>query len=188
MKFNIDFSHEFDANEITYTSTIDYILWNEHFCKNLLNAGVLHSPDNKSDHSPIYCDINDTCNNATQLVKQRHNDFINPRSLKPPDWDNYFTTVEQNLQDVQTPFFVCCKNIHCKDERHIAESRDLTKRERQRQRLMSYIYSLRMFDFKGNHILEVLHHATDVKSYVFPFSENGYHCIANMYAVIKIKV
>ena len=86
-----------------------------------VNAGVLHSLDKKSDHSPIYCDINDTCNNATQLVKKIHNDSINLRSLKPPDWDNYITTVEQNLQDLQTPLSVCCKNIHCKDERHIAE-------------------------------------------------------------------
>ena len=43
-----------------------------------------------------------------------------------PDWDNYITTVEQNLQDVQTPLFVCCKNIHCKDEHHIAEIDEYT--------------------------------------------------------------
>ena len=70
MRFNIDFSHELEANEITYTSTINHILWNEQFYKNVLKVGVLHLPDNTSGHSPIYCDVNITCKLATNIVEK----------------------------------------------------------------------------------------------------------------------
>ena len=126
MRFNIDFSHEFEANEITYTSTIDHILWNEQFYKNVLKVGVLHLPDNISGHSPIYCDLNITCKLATNIVGKRFNGSINLRTLKQSYWNNYIATVEQKLQDVSTPVCVSCKNVHCKDERHIADIDEYT--------------------------------------------------------------
>ena len=33
-KFDVDYTHEFEDNGLTYTSTIDHILWNECFCEN----------------------------------------------------------------------------------------------------------------------------------------------------------
>ena len=49
-RFKVDYTHEFEMNEITYTSTIDHVLWNECFSQNVINAGVLHLPGNTSDH------------------------------------------------------------------------------------------------------------------------------------------
>ena len=56
-KFDVDYTHEFENNGITYTSRIDHVLWNEYFLKNVINAGVLQFPENKSDNSPIFCNI-----------------------------------------------------------------------------------------------------------------------------------
>ena len=52
-KFDVDYTHEFEKNGLTYTSTIDHILWNECFRKNVKNSGVLHLPENTSDHLNI---------------------------------------------------------------------------------------------------------------------------------------
>lgn len=56
-KFEVDFTH---ANEIkgkTHVSKIDHYFWNENLSNLVSDAGVLHLPDNLSDHCPIYCTI-----------------------------------------------------------------------------------------------------------------------------------
>ena len=52
-RFPIDFTRCQDRLGVTYTSTLDHFFWSE----NVEEAGVIHHPDNKSDHSPIYCVI-----------------------------------------------------------------------------------------------------------------------------------
>ena len=69
-KFDVDYTHEFENNGLTYTSTINRILWNEYFRKNVKNSGVLHLPENTSDHSPIFCNIRNICESSTPSVEQ----------------------------------------------------------------------------------------------------------------------
>ena len=52
-KFGVDYTHEYELNNLTHTCTIDHVLWNENFFKFVADAGVLHDPDNTSDHSSI---------------------------------------------------------------------------------------------------------------------------------------
>ena len=55
--FQIDFTHEFEKDQTTFTCNIDYFFWNANLNNKVLEAGVLHLPDNLSDHGPIYCKI-----------------------------------------------------------------------------------------------------------------------------------
>ena len=55
--FNIDFTHEFEKEEVTYTSTLDHIIWNPELRKSVVDSGVLHTASNTSDHHPVYCDV-----------------------------------------------------------------------------------------------------------------------------------
>ena len=58
-RFEVDFTHTNDVDNITHVSTIDHFFWNKSLDSNIIEAGVLHLPGNLSDHSPIYCTIAD---------------------------------------------------------------------------------------------------------------------------------
>ena len=60
-KFEVDFTHEFEKDGTTYTSTIDRIVWNAALSKGVKEAGVLHLLGNTPDHHPIYCEMQCTC-------------------------------------------------------------------------------------------------------------------------------
>ena len=60
-KFDIDYTHEFENEGVTYFSTIDHIVWNTGLNKKIQTAGVFHRLDNTSDHIPIYCDLQLAC-------------------------------------------------------------------------------------------------------------------------------
>ena len=54
-RFEIDFTHTHENNDQTYVSTVDHFFWPDTLSDVVLEAGVIHSVDNPSDHSPIYC-------------------------------------------------------------------------------------------------------------------------------------
>ena len=54
-KYPIDFTHVFERGEHTYTSTLDHFFWSEGISCNVVATGVLHLPNNTSDHRPVYC-------------------------------------------------------------------------------------------------------------------------------------
>ena len=56
-KFEIDFTHVHEINDMSYVSTIDHLFWSDNICDLVVDAGVIHSVDNPSDHSPVYCVI-----------------------------------------------------------------------------------------------------------------------------------
>ena len=51
-KFEVDFTHANNVDNITHVSTIDHFFWNKGLDTNIIPAGVLHLPGNLSDHSP----------------------------------------------------------------------------------------------------------------------------------------
>ena len=53
--YDVDFTHVTEREGSTYTSTIDHFIWNEGFQDYVDDAGVIHVPENMSDHSPVYC-------------------------------------------------------------------------------------------------------------------------------------
>ena len=54
-RFQIDFTHVHDMNDHSYVSTVDHFFWPDTLNDAVVEAGVIHSVDNPSDHSPIYC-------------------------------------------------------------------------------------------------------------------------------------
>ena len=76
--FEADFTcfHELLGN--TFTSKLDHFFWNSMFGKYVLDAGVLHLPENKSDHCPIYCTFD------SSIVQEQSS---KPNRVKPrPSW------------------------------------------------------------------------------------------------------
>ena len=56
-RFNIDFTHCHEQLGISHTSILDHFFWSETLNDGVIDAGVIHLPENKSDHSPIFCVI-----------------------------------------------------------------------------------------------------------------------------------
>ena len=75
-RFDVDVTHAHNSGDITYTSTIDHFFWNSCLDTHVFSAGVLHLPSNLSDHSPVYCIIQNK-----ESVLQNHD--INIRKSIP---------------------------------------------------------------------------------------------------------
>ena len=50
-----EFTHVMEKDGVTHTSTIDHFFWNSLFSDLIEDSGVLHLPENMSDHCPIFC-------------------------------------------------------------------------------------------------------------------------------------
>ena len=121
-KFNIDFSYSHSSNGITRTSIIDHFFWNQNSELNsVIDAGVIHHVDNKSDHEPIYCvfKVPGTYN------CDEENGF---KPAKPkPSWkmatnDNkeaFKNSLDIKLKELNVPESLTnCKNVKCDCKEH----------------------------------------------------------------------
>ena len=79
-RFEVDFTMCHEILGKSYTSTLDHFFWNEGLDDKILDAGVHHSIDNLSDHSPVYCVLTD--GNQTNLLTED----IHPPCTSKPSW------------------------------------------------------------------------------------------------------
>ena len=54
-RFVVDFTCCHEMLGTSHVATLDHFFWSDSLSKNVIDAGVLHRPENLSDHSPIYC-------------------------------------------------------------------------------------------------------------------------------------
>ena len=118
--FEIDFTHCHEVEETAHFSTIDHFFWNEKFSEQVEDAGVIHSPDNSSDHSPIFC--------VVKIEPVQVNDANVPAAVKrKPCWDKssqdekdmFKVLLNDRLDGVEIPESVLsCRDVHCRDTEH----------------------------------------------------------------------
>ena len=120
-KFDVDFTHFQEANEISHVSIIDHFFWNGSIDQSILQAGVIHHPDNASDHAPIYCSID----MEAITVETATPDHSQPTAK--PSWKlatseqkkNFPTIMQRNLIDVSIPEEIQnCRNTKCNNPGH----------------------------------------------------------------------
>ena len=68
--FDVDFTAVHERAGHTFTSTIDHFAWSQKVNSAVLDAGVLHLPDNESDHCPIYCTLNLSVNESVKTKEK----------------------------------------------------------------------------------------------------------------------
>ena len=122
-RFEVDFTHTNDVDNITHVSTIDHFFWNKSLDSNIIEADVLHLPGNLSDHSPIYCTIAD--NVITMQNKQNHNSEPKPnwKIATEQDKNEFFNEINVQLNKVAVPDVVQnCKDVQCNHAQHRYES------------------------------------------------------------------
>ena len=118
--FDVDYTHEFELDNITYTSTIDHVLWNSNLRSRVENGGVMHPFNNTSDHSPIYCDLTKTFSTTQKAknVKSEQNG-VSTKILDEMDWKQFHDNLDVKLVGLAIPDCVNCRNTHCSDELHV---------------------------------------------------------------------
>ena len=119
-KFPVDFTHVCEKDESSYTSTIDHFIWSENMDDSITDSGVLHLPNNFSDHCPIFCKIKV---NGLKLLA----DTVKPNYKPKPSWNtaspdqksNFSDKLEQALIHVAIDkSLIECNDVHCKDQNH----------------------------------------------------------------------
>ena len=97
---------------LRYISTIDHFVGNDLIHKSVTEAGVIHSGENPSNHSPIFSKIKlDGVDKSREKV----------RSRKRVNWDrsseearaNFSVTLSKRLELLKVPECVHCRDIHC---------------------------------------------------------------------------
>ena len=118
-KFGIDFTHFHEANGISSVSTIDHFFWSENLEPSVMDAGVIHSIDNDSDHAPIYCIIDS--------LKLTPNSVNSSQATPKPSWkrssddekQSFKITINSELSKLIPPPAVSeCKNVQCNESEH----------------------------------------------------------------------
>ena len=118
-KFEIDYTHIYEVRNQTVTSTIDHLFWSEPLNGAVVDANVIHSIENPSDHCPVYCVIDEL-----KLSKSKVNSL---RSKPKPSWkkasdeqkQTFKIMVSQKLSDIIVPSGIAaCSNVKCDDFHH----------------------------------------------------------------------
>ena len=121
-RFAVDFTATFELLGRTFTSTLDHFFWNSGLDSCVEDAGVLHLPDNKSDHSPVYCIINTSA--------LQHDSSSQKRGKPRPSWkkssldqkEEYRRQLEFQLSNLEVPDSInTCDDVHCRDPIHREE-------------------------------------------------------------------
>ena len=117
--YDVDFTHCSEVEEDLHLSTIDHFFWDGELSNQVSDAGVLHSPENDSDHSAVYC--------VVKLQPEQLKISIKPPGFKKPSWTrssqdeklNFRSTLEDRLDLLNVPqSALSCKDVHCQDINH----------------------------------------------------------------------
>ena len=117
--YPVDFTHSGSINNSPYFSCIDHFLIKTVDCNKVLEAQVIHTGDNLSDHDPIYMKF------STDHVIEadiQHSKSSNPRPSwrKASDQDikNYREDLQSRLSRVTLSEGIICNNPNCVDINH----------------------------------------------------------------------
>ena len=119
--YEVDFTCTYEREGVSFTSTLDQFYLSERILPTVLDAGVIHHPENTSDHEPIYCVLQ-----SITVVQNaaKSSDGRRPR----PSWrmanllekEQYKLMLEAELGAIVVPTqLLDCKDTHCKQEEHI---------------------------------------------------------------------
>ena len=112
-KFEVDFTMCHEVNDQVNVATIDHFFWNESLDEKVIDAGVIHSPDNFSDHCPIYCFINEDIPISAQHVENNAPPKPKWKKATVEEKESFKEHLEEQLRILNVPD--SCLNVHCKD-------------------------------------------------------------------------
>ena len=112
-----------DGDNRSFTAMLDHFFYNEITRQAVLAAGVIHLPENLSDHCPIFCTI-DIEAIPVEKAEKKHEDISKPSWKKATEGEkiNYSQWLEANLSNIQVPESLPCKDVKCRDSDHCKDA------------------------------------------------------------------
>ena len=114
---NVDYTHSSVRNNVITSSTVDHFIGSNMVYECVKEAGVIHSADNFSDHSPIYAKLNIGELDRT-LEAQTYRSFPSWKKATNDDKVNFSNDLAIRLNNVHLPGGVDCLNVKCKCDDH----------------------------------------------------------------------
>ena len=110
---SVDYTYMMESNNSVFFSTIDHFACSNSLLKTVIEAGVIHSGQNTSNHSPIYSKI------AVEQLDHTIELEICPNMIS---WNkasneakvNYKEVLRSYLGAIHVPESLSCLDIHCK--------------------------------------------------------------------------
>ena len=119
-RYEVDFTRASNENVGNIqTSIIDHFFYSSILASYIQDAGVIHSPDNRSDHSPVYCVLSSLC--------IKHEIFETGKQEPRPNWkaasleekQMYKDDLEERLARITIPHSVItCQDVDCRSHDH----------------------------------------------------------------------
>ena len=111
---NIDHTYFFTSEHVTATSIIDHFVCNTPVHQAITEAGVVHEPDNLSNHSPIFVKlvINDLSTNIKGSYSEKRTSWTKATLENKM---NYKEVVANKLSSIKVPNnCLYCADLHCR--------------------------------------------------------------------------
>ena len=108
----IDFTYQHLNNGEIFLSTIDHFASNRVLYNSVIEADVVHSGENPSNHSPIFAKVAlDFDTRGTETAKSERK--VNWEKSTSESKDLYFKSLSTKLEQLSTPECVECRDVHC---------------------------------------------------------------------------
>ena len=109
---HVDFTHSSTIGQASSFSIIDHFISSERIFNYVLEAGVIHSGENVSNHSAIYCKVD-----IGQIDVSMESVKLKPK----PSWDKadeqhkieFSSYVENKLVNIEVPSCISCRSFQC---------------------------------------------------------------------------
>ena len=108
----VDYTYEQVNNGETFTSTIDHFVGNAALFNKVVEAGVIHSGENPSNHSPIFTKI-DLGDVDISMEKSEGSRRVNWSKSSSEARNRYKELVTEKLAQIAVPDCVECRDVHC---------------------------------------------------------------------------
>ena len=79
VQFDVSYTYQAEIGNTVRHATLDHFFWDEDSSCKIVDAGVVHSVDNFSDHEPIYC-VFDEAISVPKIEKKKS--YVNKPSWK----------------------------------------------------------------------------------------------------------
>ena len=121
-RYNVDFTCYHDLLGEFHTSVLDHFFWSDAVCDAVVDAGVLHLVDNKSDHCPIYCVLDLAVLVTSEAPPTRHKPRPSWKRATLEQKEEYKSILDEKLASIVLHDSVSsCMNLKCKDPKHMEE-------------------------------------------------------------------
>ena len=108
----VDYTYQQFNNGKCYTSIIDHFVGNTSVLNSVTEAGVIHTGENPSNHSPIFAKLEiGFIDGSTESVKNEKR--VSWKKSSAEAHEHFLNTLANKLEHLDVPDCINCRDVHC---------------------------------------------------------------------------